>query len=123
MRSGYHNWKAYLLSVKPTVGKVLFAIAALIGFIHYLRTRRRLRAASGNLTPTVPIGVKEEGLAHLASIGGQLVGSSNKSVVDDVKRRLTVGRDQRSAGLLGGMWNETKRAIGDTIQMAGQGLV
>lgn len=71
----------------------------------------------------MPIGVKEEGLAHLASIGGQLTGSGNKSVVDEVKRRLTVGRDQRSAGLLGGLWNETKKAIGDTIQMAGQGLV
>ena len=67
--------------------------------------------------------MKEEGLAHLASIGGQLAGSSNKSVVDDVKRRLTVSRDQRSAGLLGVLWDETKKAIGDTIQMAGQGLV
>ena len=71
----------------------------------------------------MPIGVKEEGLAHLASIGGQLAGSRNKSVVDEVRRRLTVGRDQRSAGLLGGLWNETKKVIGDTIQMAGQGLV
>lgn len=95
--------------------------AALIGLIHYLRTRRRLRAPSRNPTSTVHIGVKEEGLAHLASIGGQLAAGSNKSVVDEVKRRLTVGREQRSA--LGGLWNETKRAIGDTIQMAGQGLV
>jgi len=71
----------------------------------------------------VPIGVKEEGLAHLASIGGQLAGSGNKSVVDEVRRRLTVGREQRSMGLFGGLWNETKKAIGDTIQMAGQGLV
>jgi len=67
--------------------------------------------------------VKEEGLAHLTSVGAQLAASSNKSVVDEVKRRLTVGREQQSAGLLGGLWNETKRAIGDTIQMAGQGLV
>jgi len=67
--------------------------------------------------------VKEEGLARIALIGEQLAGSDNKSVVDEVKRRLTVGRDQRSTGLLGGLWNETKRAIGDTIQMAGQGLV
>jgi len=71
----------------------------------------------------VHAGVKEEGLAYLASVGGQLVGSSNESVVDEVKRRLTVGREQRSAGLLGGFWNETKRAIGDTVRMAGQGLV
>ena len=69
------------------------------------------------------IGVKEEGLAHLASVGGHLAASSQKSVVDQVKRRLTVGREQTSPGLLGGLWNETKRAIGDTIQMAGQGLV
>jgi hypothetical protein len=69
------------------------------------------------------MGVKEEGLAHLASIGGQLAGSRNKSVVDEVKRRLTVGREQRNAGVLGGLWDETKRAIGDTIWMAGQGLV
>jgi len=67
--------------------------------------------------------VKQEGLSHLASIGGQLAGSSNKNVVDEVKRRLTVGGDQRNVGLLGGLWNETKKAIGDTIQMAGQGLV
>ena len=67
--------------------------------------------------------MKEEGLAHLASIGGQLSGSSNKSVVDEVRRRLTVGRDQRNAGFLGGLWNETKKVIGDTVQMAGQGLV
>jgi len=60
--------------------------------------------------------VKPEGLPHLA-------GSGNKSVVDEVKRRLTVGRDQRTAGLLGGLWNETKKAIGNTIQMADQGLV
>lgn len=85
--------------------------------------RRRLRRIPGKSIPTVPIGVKEEGLAHLASIGGQLAGSVNKSVVDDVRRRLTVGREQRSAGLFGGLWNETKKAIGDTIQMAGQGLV
>jgi hypothetical protein len=71
----------------------------------------------------VHVGVKEEGLAYLASVGGQLAGSSSKSVVDEVKRRLTVGREQRSAGLLGGLWNETKRAISDTVQMAGQGLV
>jgi len=71
----------------------------------------------------VPIGMKEEGLAHLASIGGQLAGSGNKGVVDEVRRRLTVGRDQRNAGILGGLWNETKKVIGDTVQMAGQGLV
>ena len=121
LRSGYHSWKAYLLSAKPSVGTVLFAIAALIGIVHYLRTRRRLRAASG-ITPVVPIGMKEEGLAHLASIGGELAGSSNKSVVDEVRRRLTVGRDW-NAGFLGGLWNETKKVIGDTVQMAGQGLV
>lgn len=95
----------------------------MIGLVHYLRTRRRLGRITGKSTPAVPIGVKEEGLAHLASIGGQLAGIANKSVVDDVRRRLTVGREQRSAGLLGGLWNETKKAIGDTIQMAGQGLV
>lgn len=67
--------------------------------------------------------MKEEGLAHLASIGGQLAGSNNKNVVDEVRRRLVVGRDQRSVGLLGGLWNETKKAIGDTVQMASQGLV
>ena len=122
LRSGYHSWKAYLLSAKPSVGTVLFAIAALIGIVHYLRTRRRLRAASG-VTPAVPIGMKEEGLAHLASIGGQLAGSGNKSVVDEVRRRLTVGRDQRNAGFLGGLWSETKKVIGDTVHMAGQGLV
>jgi len=71
----------------------------------------------------VPIGVREEGLAHLASIGGQFARSSDKSVVNEVRRRLTVGREQRSAGLIEGFWNETKKAIGDTIQMAGQGLV
>lgn len=64
-----------------------------------------------------------ERLVNLASIGGQLMGSSNKSVVDDVKRRLTVSREQGNVGLFGGLWNETKRAIGDTIWMAGQGLV
>jgi len=112
MQSGYHTWKPYLLSIKPSAGRALFAIAALIGIVSYLRTRRRLGTASGNPTPIVPISVKPEGLAHLA-------GSSNKSVVDEVKRRLTVGRDQRTAGLLGGLWNETKKAIGDTIQMAG----
>lgn len=94
----------------------------MIGLVHYLRTRRRLRSVLGKSTPTVSIGVKEEGLAHLASIGGQLAGG-NKSVVDEVRRRLTVGREQRSMGLLGGLWDETKKAIGDTIQMAGQGLV
>ena len=118
IRSGFHTWKTHLLSAKPNVGTILFAVAVVIGFIHYLRTRRRLRATSAS-----HIGVKEEGLAHLASIGGQLAASNNKGVVDQVKKRLTVGREQRSAGLLGGLWNETKRAIGDTIQMAGQGLV
>ena len=95
----------------------------MIGIVHYLRARRRLRSFPSKSTPTVPIGVKEEGLAHLASIGGQLAGGGNKSVVDEVRRRLTVGREQRNMGLLGGLWNETKKAIGDTIQMAGQGLV
>lgn len=99
---------------------MLFAVAAVIGLIHYLRTRRRLRAVPGS---PVSIGTKEEGVAHLASIGGHLAGKGNKSVVDEVRRRLTVGRDERSGGLLGGLWNETKKAIGDTIQMAGQGLV
>lgn len=95
----------------------------MIGLVHYLRTRRRLRSVPGKSASTVPIGVKEEGLAHLASIGGQLAGGGNKSVVDEVRRRLTVGREQRSMGLLGGLWDETKKAIEDTIQMAGQGLV
>ena len=99
---------------------MLFAVAAVIGLIHYLRTRRRLRAVPKS---PVSVGTKEEGLAHLASIGGHLAGNGNKSVVDEVRRRLTVGRDERSAGLLGGLWNETKKAIGDTIQMAGQGLI
>lgn len=123
IRSGFYNWKACLLSAKPGVGTILFAVAAVIGFIHYVRTRRRLRAASRSPASTMDIGVKEEGLAHLASIGGQLIAGSNKNVVDEVKRRLTIGREQRSTGLLGGLWDETKRAIGDTIQMAGQGLV
>lgn len=123
MRSGFYTWKAYLSSVKPDVGTILFTIAAVIGLIHYLRIRRRLRATPRTPISAVHIGVKEEGLAHLASIGGQLAVSSNKSVVDEVKRRLSVGEEKRSAGLLGGLWNETKRAIGDTIRMAGQGLV
>lgn len=111
------------MSVKPRVGTVLFALAAVIGLVHYLRTRRRLRAAARGPTSIVHIGVKEEGLAHLASIGGQLAGSSSGSVVDGVKKRLTVGREQGRAGLLGGLWNETKKAVGDTVRMAGQGLV
>ena len=100
MRSGYRTWKAYLLSVKPAVGTVLFAVAAAIGLIHYLRTRRRFRAVPGS---PVSIGTKEEGVAHLASIGGHLAGNGNKGVVDEVRRRLTVGRDERNTGLLGGL--------------------
>lgn len=95
----------------------------MIGLFHYLRARRRLRIVPGQSTSTVPAGVKEEGLAHLASVGEQLAGSGNKSVVNEVRRRLTVGREQRNAGLLGGLWNEAKNAIGDTIQMAGRGLI
>ena len=95
----------------------------MIGLIHYLRIRRRSRAAPRIPTSIVPAGMKEEGLAHLASISGPLTGSSNKSVVDEVRKRLTTGREQGRAGLLGGLWSETKRAIGDTIQMAGQSLV
>lgn len=111
------------MSAKPNIGAILFTIAAVVGLVHYLQTRRRLRRIPGKSAPNVPIGVKEEGLAHLASIGGQLAGIANKSVVDDVRRRLTAGREQGSTGILGGLWSETKKAIGDTIQMAGQGLV
>ena len=44
--------------------------------------------------------MKEEGLAYLASVGGQLAGSGNKSLVDEVKKELAVGQEKRSAGLL-----------------------
>ena len=86
IRSGFNTWTAYLSS-KPHLREILFVI---------------------------PTGMKEERLTHLASIGGQLAGSSGKSIMDKVRRR---------AGLLSGLGSETKRAIGDTIQMAGQGLV
>ena len=83
----------------------------------------KARTSPRGSTPTLHEGVKEEGLAYLASVGGQLAGSGNKSVVDQVKRELTVGQEKGSVGLLDGLWNETKRAINDVVQMAGQGLV
>ena len=42
--------------------------------------------------------MREEWLTHLASIGGQLAGSSYESVLDEVKKRLTACREQRRAG-------------------------
>ena len=83
----------------------------------------KARTSPRGSTPTLREGMKEEGLAYLASVSGQLAGSGNKSVVDKVKRELTVGQEKGSAGLLDGLWNKTKRAINDAVQMAGQGLV
>ena len=110
-RSGFDAWKAYLSS-KPRLWTISFAISAVIGLIHYLRMRRRSRTAPRIPASAVPMGMREEVLTHLASIDGQLAGSSDKSVVDEIKWRLTTGREQRRAGLLGGLWNEAKRAIG-----------
>ena len=67
-----------------------------------------LRTTSSSHTPAVPIGVKKEGLAHLASIGGQLATNTSKSVVGQVERRLALGRAQRSLGFFGGLWNEIR---------------
>ena len=73
-----------MLSTKPNIEAILFAVAV-VGLIHCLQTRGRLRTTSRSPTPVVPIGMKEEGLAHFASIGGQLATGNNKSVVDQVK--------------------------------------
>ena len=58
--------------------------------------------------------MREERLTHLASIGGQLAGSSDTSTVDEAKWMLTTGREQWRAGwgYLAGFGTRRKELLG-----------
>ena len=69
----------------------LSAVTTVIELTHHLRTWQRLRAASRSPAPVVLTGAEGGSAHHLASVGGRLATSNNKTVVDHVKRGLTVG--------------------------------
>ena len=62
---------------------------------------------------------------HKASIAGAELGAggaaARKKAVEDVRRRLSGVQGGR--GLLGAVWDETVRAVWDTVVMGGRGLV
>lgn len=77
---------------------VLPALAVLVRFF-----RRRHKAA-----------------VAVASVSAEVVKNKNKAV-EDVRRRLSGVQGRR--GLLSAVWDETVRAVWDTVVMGGRGLV
>lgn len=49
-------------------------------------------------------------------------GTMTQGAAADVRRRLAAGQDA-PAGVIGSVWREVVRAVGDTIRMGGGGLV
>lgn len=56
----------------------------------------------------------------VASVSAEVVKNKNKAV-EDVRRRLSGVQGRR--GLLSAVWDETVRAVWDTVVMGGRGLV
>jgi len=82
--------------------------------------RRRSKAISGSSA------MATAAAAALVAGAGAGAGSSGGAaartrVVEDVRRRLSGVQGRR--GLLGALWDETVRAIWDTVAMSGRGLV
>lgn len=55
--------------------------------------------------------------------GGAVAASSASSNADLVRRRLLAAHGGVEGGLVRRAWNEVVRAVGDTVRMAGSGLV
>jgi hypothetical protein len=61
---------------------------------------------------------------RIIAASGQGLGAA-ASTVDVVRRRLATpgGASGGTGGLIGRLWGEVVRAIGDTVRMGGSGLV
>ena len=84
---------------------VLFLLVPLISFLLRMRRRKRLLDLSGAVQMT----------AHA---------TATATHADLVRKKLqTAGSGVIKGTLLGRVWGEVVRAVGDTVKMAGSGLV
>jgi hypothetical protein len=82
---------------------VLFLLVPLISFLLRMRRRKRLLNLSG-----------------VAQVTATAAATTHADVV---RKRLQVGGSGVKGTLFGRMWGEIVRVIGDTVKMAGSGLV
>ncbi|KAF9563214.1 hypothetical protein CPC08DRAFT_706140 [Agrocybe pediades] len=98
----------YLTSTRVTTFLVLFVVVPLISFVLRMRRRKRL----------LQLGL--EGGATAASIAAAVSANSN---ADLVRRRLQAASGGMEGSLVQRAWGEIVRVVGDTVRMAGSGLV
>ncbi|KAF8910595.1 hypothetical protein CPB84DRAFT_1842588 [Gymnopilus junonius] len=99
----------YLTSGRAVTFVLIFILVPLISFLLRMRRRKRMQidlaALSGGTAVTVA------------------AASSVSSNADSVRRRLQAAHGGIEGGLVRRAWNEIVRTVGDTVRMAGSGLV
>jgi hypothetical protein len=99
--------RPYLTRTRVTTFLLLFVLVPLISFVLRMRRRRLLLTSSG-------VGA---GLTAATATA-----AASASTADLVRRRLgTAGGSE--TGVIGRAWGEVLRVVGDTVRMAGSGLV
>ncbi|PPQ95200.1 hypothetical protein CVT26_014891 [Gymnopilus dilepis] len=96
----------YLTSRRTATFVLIFVLVPLISFLLRMRRRRRMLMDAATLSG---------GTAATVAVA-----SSN---ADLVRRRLQAAHGGVEAGFLRRAWSELVRAVGDTVKMAGSGLV
>ncbi|KDR76121.1 hypothetical protein GALMADRAFT_247333 [Galerina marginata CBS 339.88] len=97
----------YLTSTKVTTFLLLFVLVPLISFVLRMRRRRKLLATLGGG----------------GAVAGVAAASSAVTNAELVRRRLHAASGVVESGLVQRAWGEIVRVVGDTVKMAGSGLV
>ncbi|KAH9481267.1 hypothetical protein JR316_0005789 [Psilocybe cubensis] len=106
----------YLTSTKTTTFILLFVLVPLISFILRMRRQKRLLESGLGALGIGGGGTTAAGIAAAAVSAG----SSNAELV---RRRLHAAGGGAEGGVVSRAWWEIVRAVGDTVRMAGSGLV
>jgi len=93
---------------------VLFLLVPLISFVLRVRKRKRLRDIGASAAAAASLG------SVLGPASAPMASASNAELV---RRRLQVTGGGAESGLFGRAWGEVARVVGDTVRMAGSGLV
>lgn len=81
--------------------------------------RRRSKAISNSSAAAAAAAAVVAGAGARSGVG--MDAAARTKVVEDVRKRLSGVQGRR--GLLGTVWDETVRAVWDTVAMGGRGLV
>jgi len=103
---------SYYKSQKINVATMLVVAFALLSLIQLRRARRPL-LTGGSSTPKLRLLTGGEEVKTL--------GVTTSSAAEEVRKRLST--DSGSTNIIGLIWNEAVRVVGDTVRMGGRGLV